>query len=152
MVLLDPQPADAFATLPRYPGQYATIKLTAVLSPSLARVGLLGPILGLSAEESTVAVARDARDEVFALPAALDQASALTSIGNRPLIIITAVAESEPGWLAAQDSMVRLSTASVHRVMAEATHNSLISGVDAPASAQAILDVLGAIRTGEAPR
>jgi pimeloyl-ACP methyl ester carboxylesterase len=152
MVLLDPQPADAFTALPQYPGTYGSVKLAATLSPSLARIGLLGPILGLPADESTVAVARGARDEIFALPAALDQASALTSIGDRPLIVITAVAESQPGWLAAHDAVVRLSSASIHRVMAAATHNSLISGADAPASAQAILDVLTSIRAGTALR
>jgi pimeloyl-ACP methyl ester carboxylesterase len=152
MVLLDPQPADAFAALPKYPGQYAMIKAAAVVSTSLARIGLLGPILGLPADEATVAVARGAQDEVLALPTALDQAAALTTIGNRPLIIITAVAESETGWLAAQDHMVGLSSASIHRVMAAATHNSLITGVDASASAQAIIDVLASIRNRTALR
>jgi pimeloyl-ACP methyl ester carboxylesterase len=152
MVLLDPQPADAFTALPQYPGTYGYFKLAALLSSSVARVGLLAPILGLPADQSTVAIARGARDEILALPAALDQASALTSIGARPLIIITAVAESQPGWLAAHDSLIGLSSASVHRVMADATHNSLISGADVPASAQAILDVLGSIRTGTALR
>jgi pimeloyl-ACP methyl ester carboxylesterase len=148
MVLLDPQPADAFAALPQYPGEYTMIRTVATISPSLARVGLLGPILGLPADESTVAIARGARDEVDAIPSVLDQASALTTIGSRPLIVITAVAGSEPGWLAAHDRIAALSSVSVHRVMADATHNSLISGADAPASAQAILDVLAAIRTG----
>jgi len=152
MVLLDPQPADAFAALPKYPGQYAMIKAAAVMSPSLARIGLLGPILGLPADEATVAVARGAQDEVLALPATLDQAAALTSIGNRPLIIITAMAESETGWLAAQESMVGLSSASIHRVMAAATHNSLITGADTAASSRAILDVLAAVRAGLAQR
>ena len=151
MVLLDPQPADAFTALPGYSGAYATFKLAAALSPTLARIGILGPILGLPADESTVPVARGAANEIFALPATLDEASALTDIGDRPLIVVTALAESQSGWLAAQDGMVRLSSAGVHRVMAHATHNSLISGTDTDASAQAILDVLDAIRTGGGP-
>jgi hypothetical protein len=36
--------------------------------------------------------------------------------------------------------------------MAHATHNSLISGVDATASSQAILDVLASVRAGMAIR
>jgi hypothetical protein len=48
--------------------------------------------------------------------------------------------------------MPRLSTASVHRILATATHNSLVSGVDAGASIQAILDVLTSIRVGTALR
>jgi hypothetical protein len=82
----------------------------------------------------------------------LDQSSALTSLGDRPLIVMTAAAEADPGWVAAQDSLPRLSTVSVHRVLTAATHNSLISGVDSAASSQAILDVLAAVRTGTALR
>jgi pimeloyl-ACP methyl ester carboxylesterase len=152
MVLLDAQPADAFAALPNYPGFYATFRTVATLSPSMARIGLLGPLLGLSADESTAAAARGARDEFIALPTVLRQASALTSLGDRPLIVLTAAAEADPGWVAAQDNLPSLSTASIHRVMAAATHNSLISGVDTGASSQAILDVLASVRAGTAPR
>ena len=152
MVLLDAQPADAFAALPNYPGFYATFRTVATLSPSLARIGLLGPLLGLSADESTAAAARGARDEFLALPTVLRQASALTSLGDRPLIVLTAAAEADPGWVAAQDNLPRLSTASIHRVMAAATHNSLISGVDTGASSQAVLDVVTSIQSGTALR
>jgi len=152
MVLLDAQPADAFAALPAYPGFYATFRTVATLSPSLARVGLLGPLLGLSPNESTAAAARGARDEFIVLPTVLQQSSTLTSIGDRPLIVVTAGAEADPGWVAAQESMPRLSTASVHRILTTATHNSLVSGVDTAASIQAILDVLTSIRAGTALR
>jgi pimeloyl-ACP methyl ester carboxylesterase len=152
MVLLDAQPADAFTALPQYPGVYSMFETVSTLSPSLARIGLLAPLLGLSADESTAPIVRGARDEVRALRTALHQAAALTSIGHRPLIVVTAVAGADPGWVAAQDALPRLSTASIHRVMADATHNSLISGVDASASAQAIIDVLGSIRNGTALR
>ena len=152
MVLLDAQPADAFAALPAYPSFYATFRTVATLSPSLARVGLLGPLLGLSANESTAAAARGGRDEFIVLPTVLQQSSTLTSIGDRPLIVVTAAAQADPGWVAAQESMPRLSTASVHRILATATHNSLVSGVDTPASIQAILDVLTSIRVGTALR
>ena len=152
MVLLDAQPADAFTALPAYPGFYATFHTVATLSPSLARVGLLGPLLGLSADGSTTAAARGARDEFIVLPTVLQQSSALTSLGDRPLIVVTAEAEADPGWVAAQENLPRLSSASVHRVLATATHNSLISGVDSGASSQAILDVLTSIRAGTALR
>jgi pimeloyl-ACP methyl ester carboxylesterase len=150
MVLLDAQPADAFTALPQYPGVYSMFETVSTLSPSLARIGLLAPLLGLPADESTAAIVRGARDEVRALRTVLQQSSALTSLGDRPLIVVTAVAEADPGWVAAQDVLPRLSTASIHRVMAAATHNSLISGVDAGASSQAILDVLAAVRAGTA--
>jgi pimeloyl-ACP methyl ester carboxylesterase len=150
MVLLDAQPADAFTALPQYPGVYSMFETVSTLSPSLARIGLLAPLLGLPADESTAAIVRGARDEVRALRTVLQQSSALTSLGDRPLIVVTAVAEADPGWVAAQDALPRLSTASIHRVIAAATHNSLISGVDAGASSQAILDVLAAVRAGTA--
>jgi pimeloyl-ACP methyl ester carboxylesterase len=152
MVLLDPQPADAFAALPDYPVTYSMFRTVAAVSPSLARIGLLGPFLGLTADESTAAHVRGARDEVLALPAALQQAQALTSLGDRPLIVLTAGSGQQAGWLAAQDQMVGLSSASVHRVLAAATHNSLISGADATASSQAILDVVMSIQSGTALR
>jgi pimeloyl-ACP methyl ester carboxylesterase len=152
VVLLDAQPADAFIALPQYPGVYQTFRATAELSPSLARVGLLGLLLGLPADQSTVVAARSARDEIFALPTVLQQAQALTSLGDRPLIVVTAGSEPQPGWLTAQDRMAGLSTNSDHRVVAAATHNSLISGVDSAASSQAILDVVTSIRAGTALR
>ena len=152
MVLLDAQPADAFTALPGYPAFYKGLRLVATLSPSLARVGLLGPILGLPADESTAAAARGGRDEILALPAALEQALELTSLGDRPLVVVSAGSGQQEGWLDAQDRLPGLSTASVHRLLADATHNSLISGADATASSQAILDVVTSIRAGTALR
>jgi pimeloyl-ACP methyl ester carboxylesterase len=148
MVLLDAQPADAFTALPDYPGTYHSLRLAYGLGPSLARVGLLGIALGLPADQSTPAAARGARDELAVLPSVLQQAQALTSLGDRPLIVVTAGSGQQAGWPAAQDSMASLSTSSVHRVVATATHTSLISGADAPTSIQAILDVLASIWTG----
>ena len=152
MVLLDAQPADAFTALPGYPAFYTGLRIVATLSPSLARVGLLGPILGLPADESTAAAARGGRDEILALPAALEQALELTRLGDRPLVVVSAGSGQQEGWLDAQDRLPGLSTASVHRVLADATHNSLISGADATASSQAILDVVTSIRAGTALR
>jgi len=48
----------------------------------------------------------------------------------------------------AQDRMATLSSNNVHRVIDTATHDSLISGADAEASIQAILDVLQSVRAG----
>jgi pimeloyl-ACP methyl ester carboxylesterase len=147
MVLLDSQPPDAFTALPEYPAFYQSYSLLAGISPSLARVGLLGPILGVSASEATVAAARGGRDEVRALPTVLDQAAAVTSIGDRPLIVISATPGSQPGWMEAQAGLAGISTNAVQRVL-DATHESVILGDDAPASAQAIRDVLAAVRAG----
>jgi pimeloyl-ACP methyl ester carboxylesterase len=152
MVLLDAQPADAFTALPDYPAFYQGYRRVGMLSPSLARVGLLAPVLGLSAEQSTPAAARGGRDEILALPAALEQARALTSLGDRPLIVVSAGSGQQTGWLQAQDRLPRLSTNSTQRVLEAATHTSVITGEDAAESTHAILDVLAAIRSGTALR
>ena len=148
MVLLDPQPADAFTALPDYPSIYNTLRLTGGIAPSLSRIGLLGPIFGVSPNEATAAIARSQRDEFRALPAALTQAAAVTSIGDRPLVIVTAVTDAQRGWLAAHDQMVSLSTNAVHRVLDGATHDSVLTGDDSASSVQAVLDVVAAIRDG----
>jgi len=48
--------------------------------------------------------ARAGRDEFISLPTVLQQSAALTSIGDRPLIVVTAVAEADPGWVVAQET------------------------------------------------
>jgi pimeloyl-ACP methyl ester carboxylesterase len=147
MVFLDSQPPDAFTALPEYPAFYQSYSLVAGIAPSLARIGLLGPVLGVSGSEATIAAARGGRDEVRALPTVLEQAAAVTSIGDRPLIVISAAPGSQPGWMEAQARLAGISTNGVQRVI-DGTHDSVILGDDAPASAQAILDVLAAVREG----
>lgn len=152
MVLLDAQPADAFTALPDYPSTYPILRTVYSLSQPLARIGLLGPILGLPVDQATPAAARGARDEIVALPAALQQALAFKSLGDRPLIVVTAGSGQQAGWLEAQDRLPGLSMNSSHRVLPAATHTSIISGVDAEASSQAILDVVSSLRTGTTVR
>ena len=52
------------------------------------------------------------------LPSAFAQAQALTILGDRPLVVLTAKAnvDSKPGWATAQDQMAALSTNSRHTV------------------------------------
>jgi pimeloyl-ACP methyl ester carboxylesterase len=147
MVFLDAQPPDAFTALPTYPAFYQTFSLVAGVAPTLARVGLLGPILGVSGSDATAAAARGYRDEFRALPAVLDQAASVTSIGDRPVIVISAAPGDQRGWMEAQSRLAGISTNGVQRVL-NATHDSVLSGDAAPASAQAILDVLTAVRSG----
>jgi pimeloyl-ACP methyl ester carboxylesterase len=147
MVLVDPQPATAFTALPDYPSIYDYLKLSGGLAPSLARIGLLGPIFGVGPSEATAAVARSYRDEIRMLPTALDQATRVTSIGDVPLVIVSAGPGSQRGWAEAQDAQVGLSTNAVHRTLPSATHDSLLDA-DSASSAQAILDVIAAVRDG----
>ena len=152
MVLLDAQPADAFTALPEYPAFYGPYRAVLTLAPSLARVGLGIPLLGSPADPSGVRTANSMRDEVIALPAALEQAQRLTTIGDRPLVVVSAGSDLQAGWPAAQARLADLSTNVSHRVIATGTHESLLVGADAPASSQAILDVVAAVRTGSRVR
>jgi len=159
MVLLDSQPPDAFASLPGYPGVYEALRKATALFPSLARIGVMRLIYSFSvvdlppearAEEraiwSTASHNRSLRDEVAGLKAALTQAQDLTTLGEKPLIVLTAAKGAETGWLPLQDEMAGLSTNSVHRVLQAATHPSLTEDEDVAAmSVRAILDVVEAV-------
>jgi len=147
MALIDPQPADAFTALPEYPSTYDYLVLTGGLAPSLARIGLLGPIFGVAPTDATAAIARSQRDEFRMLPTALDQAAKVTSIGAKPLIIVSAGMGTLQGWAEAEAAQSSLSTNAAHRTIASATHDSLLDA-DSGASTQAILDVLEAVRGG----
>jgi pimeloyl-ACP methyl ester carboxylesterase len=162
MVLLDPQPADAFTSLPQYPATYRTGRLLTSILPSLGRVGLWRVVTALTpaglpspyeererAERSTPALLSSQRDEFAMVPATLAQASALTTIGDKPLVVVTATVDQQPGWVEAQDALVRLSTNSSHRLATGQSHASLIlSEGGASVSARAIRDVIESVRTG----
>jgi pimeloyl-ACP methyl ester carboxylesterase len=149
LVLIDPQPATAFTALPDYPAIYEYLKLSGGLAPSLARIGVLGPLFGVSPFEADAAVARSYRDEIRMLPAALEQAARVTNLGDLPLVIVSAGTGSQAGWAAAQDAQVSLSTNAAHRTLETATHESLLEA-DSAISIQAIVDMLAAVRDGTA--
>ena len=60
---------------------------------------------------------RSVRDEFSQLRTALTQAQSLTSLGDRPLVVVTAEKDAESGWMAAQDELASLSTNSDHRLL-----------------------------------
>jgi pimeloyl-ACP methyl ester carboxylesterase len=71
----------------------------------------------------------------------------LGSLGNKPLAVVTAPKQAEPGWLELQDDLATLSSDSTHRVVKGATHTSLLyDRSDAQASSAAIVEVVGAVR------
>ena len=164
MVLLDAQPATAMTRLPAYPAFYRTFRRVSAVLPSLARVGV-GRVIARAgasglppqardvqrASHSSAQFYRSLRDEFAQPPVALAQADAVRTLGERPLIIVTAVRDAQPGWLPLQDELMRLSTNSVHRTLPSATHASLIEDAqDARASSQAIRDVVESVRHGRA--
>ena len=83
------------------------------------------------------------------MPAILKQASALTNLGDRPLVVVTAMLDSQSGWLPLQDDMLSLSSNSSHRVLANTEHLALIEDqTSAAIASQAIREVVASVRTG----
>ena len=162
MVLLDSQPNEAFTGLPGFPSFYSTIRRASALFPSLARVGLFRlvnqfasdplPVPTRDEERAVISTAdlnRIQRDEFAELPMSLKEAAALTTLGDRPLIVVTAAKGTQTGWLPLQDKMTGLSTNSVHRVLPDTDHPGLIHDrAGATQASQAILDVVASVRSG----
>jgi pimeloyl-ACP methyl ester carboxylesterase len=163
MVLLDAQPNEALTRLPDYPTFYAVFSPVTKLLPYVAQVGITRLFAfssqtglpqaaneGEIASEVTVHQYRAQRDEFAWIPAALTQAQALQSLGDKPLIVVSAPMDAQKGWLVLQAEMTKLSTNSVQRVISNATHTFLIwNETYAVASSQAILDVVTAVRTAQ---
>lgn len=159
MVLLDGQPAEVFERLPIFPTFYSIFRRVYPLLPSLARVGvarLMYHPATLPApfgdrhrvSHSSPRLYRSTSDEFAELPAAMRQARACQSLGDRPLVVVTATVDAEVGWLPLQDELVTLSTNSSHRVVAH-THEQLITDPTAAlVSTEAIRDVVRAVRSG----
>jgi pimeloyl-ACP methyl ester carboxylesterase len=160
LVLIDSTPPDAFTSLPDYPGIYWMLRRVSALEPSAFRFGL-GRLINASAygglpaevrpelraDASKGRTARTNRDEMAVARRSMTQAHALRSLGAKPLIVLTASDGNQAGWRAAQDHMARLSTNSVHRVVPDSTHDSLMEeALDAAKVSQAIDDVVRAVR------
>jgi hypothetical protein len=87
-------------------------------------------------------------DELRESPMAMRQAASLVAFDAKPLIVVTAGRGHNAEWMAAQDRLATLSTNSEHRVVADATHESLLLvRTDAAAATKAIRDVVTSVRT-----
>ena len=163
MVLLDSQPNEALTGgLPDFPSTYAVLRRATAIFPPLARLGVfrLVSVLGSDAlpapardEERATTVTgslmRVQRDEFAELPRTLEEAAALTTLGGKPLIVVSGVVGEQAGWLQMQEKMMGLSTNSVHRILSDTDHPGVIhSQVGGAASSQAILDVVASVRSG----
>jgi pimeloyl-ACP methyl ester carboxylesterase len=116
------------------------------LVPTLARTGLANLLFDRKDGDPT-AQARQVVRDVEEMPAELNRAAKLTSLGNKPLIVLSAGTGSRPGWAAQQSDLARLSTDNAHRTIPGATHASLINDhVDAAQSSRAIRDVVEAVQ------
>jgi pimeloyl-ACP methyl ester carboxylesterase len=100
------------------------------------------------ASVATASTLRSTIDEYVQATASSEQAATLGDFADKPLIVLTAGSGHDAAWSAAQNRMARLSTNSVHRVIAGATHQDLIANQeDAAATTQAILDVVASVRS-----
>jgi len=89
---------------------------------------------------------RSERDEFAELPTSLAQARSFQSLGGRPLIVVTAAVNALAGWMPLQERMATLSTNSSHRVL-QVVHDAVVTDrVASQTSAQAIRDVIHAVR------
>lgn len=158
MVLLDSSSPYQLTKIDAYPGQYAVMRRGVALLPTLSRLGLarLAPAPHLptpaadqvQALTSTARAARNGRDEISVAPDVFAQAQALTTLGNRPLAVLT-TSESlnGAGWAGAQDQLAALSTNRVHRTV-DSTHAGLVEDKKPAAqSVRAINEVVSAVRT-----
>ena len=167
MVLLDstaPKPGPA---QPTNTDPYNLIGRVAALSAASAHLGagrLLNPISYTTlpprsrdearANSSTASHLASFVEEYGVANTSMQQASALTSLNGKPLIVLTADEGADDQWQSKQDHMATLSTNSLHR-HANATHASLLDDeADAAVASKAIHDVVVAVRTSRplAPR
>jgi pimeloyl-ACP methyl ester carboxylesterase len=130
--------------------------------PGLARVGVARLLSSVASNDlpSDVAARRRAFEatpraassfggEFSRLDGILDAAGALPDLGDRPLVVVTAVAEALDGWPAQQDHLATLSTNVSHRVLQDITHDGLIETVTgATAASDAIDVVVTSVRSG----
>jgi pimeloyl-ACP methyl ester carboxylesterase len=98
---------------------------------------------------STAPTLRSTIDEYAQASTSMQEAAELRDFGAKPLVVLTAGDGSDAGWFAQQDKLAQLSTNTVHRVVAGASHGMLVGDQTASASTiAAIRDVVSAIRSG----
>jgi pimeloyl-ACP methyl ester carboxylesterase len=159
LVLLDSSSPEQFTRMPAFPRQYAMMRRAYALMPALSRLGL-GQIPATShlpaadaakvtAITSAPQAYRNQRDEVSVIPEVFAQAQALTTLGNRPIAVLTASENvGTDGWVGAQHQLAGLSPNSVHRTV-DSTHTGLLEDVrPAAESVRAITEVVSSVRTG----
>jgi pimeloyl-ACP methyl ester carboxylesterase len=131
---------------PRQSNAFTGMDPLLALVPTLARTGI-ARLLFDAKDGDPEAQARQLVRDIADMPAELDRAAKLTTLGDRPLAVITAGKDYQAGWLAHQDALARLSRNVEHRIVPGSTHASLINDkADAAQSSRAIRDVVRAVR------
>jgi len=92
------------------------------------------------------------RNEFAELPTAFKQAQALTTLGSKPLAVLTAGRGQQAGWSASQDELALLSSSHTHRTIRGATHTALLDDqYFAHITSVEIKAVVVAVRSGRRP-
>jgi pimeloyl-ACP methyl ester carboxylesterase len=162
MVLVDSTAADASADGLGSAAE-PVHRVAALLSIS-ARLGLARIVGALTADDlpapfkdEVLASAATARsfesslDEYADAGNAAREAAALTSLGDKPLFVLTAGAGNPPSWFAAQKRVAAaLSTNGVQRTVPGMEHQGLVGEKEgAAATTRAILEVVKAVRDAQ---
>ncbi|HEY7103530.1 MAG TPA: hypothetical protein VH573_17975 [Mycobacteriales bacterium] len=91
---------------------------------------------------------RSTIDEYVQAKASGEEAAALRSLDDKPLVVLTAGVGGDAIHSAAQDRLATLSTDSAHRIVEGASHEALVGDeAGAAATTRAILDVVQAVRS-----
>jgi pimeloyl-ACP methyl ester carboxylesterase len=173
MVLVDAMHPDVLTRLPPEfaagftPGEPVLALFPILAGLGVTRLGLVDPfpvdpnlpaqqhaaITALNVStKSTIAIAGELR----AIPAALAQVRAAGDLGNTPLVVVTSEntypgsPQAQHSWNELQHDLVALSSNSMQRTIAGATHESLVySQKDAQMTIAAIRQVVEAARAGQ---
>src|SRR4029079_346763 len=152
VALLDSMSPQQYTTIDGWPAFYEMYRRASAVMPSLSRFGV-GRLMYSSSDlpapardqelafMATPRAARSVRDEFSQIRTTMSEAQALSTLGDRPLVVVTAEKDAEGGWFAAQDELAALSTNSVHLMLATADHDMVVSQqATAAESAQAVSD------------
>ena len=143
MMLIDSTAPNTNPVPPTTERSDSLLKHFSALISATARLGL-GRLLGATAMEMASFI-----DEFAVANRSASEAGALTSLGGKPLIVLTAEQGNAPGWIEKQAALAALSTNSLHHAVPGATHQSLVDTPDhAAVVSRAIVDVVEAVRTG----
>jgi pimeloyl-ACP methyl ester carboxylesterase len=159
VALIESSHPEQFSRLPEARNSYEQIKLLYTVASLLAPIGVVR-LFNLSPappelphqqraqiaalNPSTRQVSTTAQ-EFRATPQSTAQARSLRSLGDKPLAVVSAGTQSS-GWLELQDDLATISPNSMHRVVKEATHTSVVyERSDAQATSAAIIEVVAAV-------
>ena len=161
VVLLDSASPHQVELVTTFTGEYQLARRALAVAPTLFRFGIgsitramsAPPLPGAAGEQASAFAKsprgmRNTRAEQTALPDAFRQAQALTTLGDTPLVVLTAKdnVDHRPGWGTAQDELAALSTNTRHTV-ADLDHMAFLEDPAGFAqSIQAITDVVASAR------